>query len=140
MRENSLDILRFTLALFVIWAHYVELILNTNLNCFNLSVSYSAVNIFFIMSGYLMPSSFNSSPTIKSFYLKRFNRIYIGYALCILATVSIGYWVKNCEQYFNFELIKYITANLLTLNFLQPSLTCLFQNNLVQSLMVLCGV
>lgn len=129
MRVNSLDILRFTLALFVIWAHYVELILNTNLNCFNLSVSYSAVNIFFIMSGYLMPSSFNSSPTIKSFYLKRFNRIYIGYSLCILATVSIGYWVTSCEPYFNLELVKYITANLLTLNFLQPSLTCLFQNN-----------
>lgn len=75
--------------------------------------------------------SFERSPSFVSYASKRIRRIYPAYftvvILCafILVTVSS----KNTEYYFSFEWVKYVFANLVFLNFLQPTLPGVFDFN-----------
>ena len=115
--NNNFDILRLILAILVFFAHWNILTSQNILNpLFHLSGF--AVDMFFIVSGFLIFWSFDTDQNKKHFYIKRFFRIFPLYAfLIILQTLFfIGFSDGS-----TFEVIKYFVVNMFFLNFLAPS-------------------
>lgn len=133
MDANALGFLRFVLAMLVVWVHYEQL--TGTLVVFDvtdLGLSHLAVNCFFVLSGFLMPRSFGHAPSVFQFYQKRFLRIYVSYFIVVTVVAVAAIGVSSCGivQYFSVEWLKYYSLNLLTLNFLKPDLSCLFQDHI----------
>lgn len=132
MNNNALGLLRFVLAVLVSLVHIYNL---SGDKTFKLLDQYGlaniSVNIFFVLSGFLMPQSFKHSKSVVKFYAKRFFRIYIGYFIVVLGIPLLAFAVSRCdfEAYFTTELLRYYIFNLLTLNFIKPDLSCLFQDH-----------
>lgn len=115
--NNNFYILRLTLAILVYFAHWNILTSQELLNpLFHLSSF--AVDMFFIVSGFLIFWSFDSDQNKKHFYIKRFFRIFPLYAFLILLQTLffIGFSDGNVT-----EIVKYFVANIFFLNFLAPS-------------------
>jgi len=82
-----------------------------------------AVGGFFVISGFLLTWSLARNPSLKAFALKRFFRIYPLYAVVILLQAAIltaeagtlGNGIAG-------ELARYLAANLVFANFLQPTI------------------
>jgi peptidoglycan/LPS O-acetylase OafA/YrhL len=134
-KHNSLGLLRFVLAFLVYLSHFNGLsqnFLGSFLGSFDLALW--AVNCFFVLSGFLMPQSFMYSKSVMAFYLKRFARLYFLYFIVVLAIAFVGYYFANCslKNYFDLDFVKYLLANLCTLNFLKPEIDCLFQDNVLK--------
>lgn len=132
-RKNNFDLIRLLLAVSVAIAHLAILTGNSALG--EISEFFSAeiaVDAFFIISGFLIFMSFEASRSLSQYTLKRVRRIFPGYAAVILLCAIFLYFVsdKGLVEYFNLEWIKYIFFNLLTLNFLQPTLPGVFDHNL----------
>lgn len=127
LKDNSFNFLRLVCCLIVIYEHYVVLS-GVNLPCFELRGI--AVNVFFILSGFWVTLSFFKSKSIKEYALKRCKKILPQYWLVVLlcavalSTFSILPW----RQYFCSSVFyKYLAANFLTLNFIQPALPGVFE-------------
>jgi peptidoglycan/LPS O-acetylase OafA/YrhL len=90
-----------------------------------------AVKAFFVVSGFLIFMSFERSSSLTSYASKRIRRIYPAYftvvMLCALFLVLVS--SKSIGDYFSFSWIKYVGANLTFLNFLQPTLSGVFDTN-----------
>lgn len=98
---NNLDLLRLSLAILVIFAHSYALTLGTNANeplyLFSggqLTFGDFAVDVFFIISGYLVSRSWSNTGNIFKFLKKRFLRIYPAFIAAsifglILARISV---------------------------------------------------
>lgn len=90
-----------------------------------------AVKAFFVVSGFLIFMSFERSSSFVSYARKRIRRIYPAYfmvvMLCALFLVAVS--SKNIQQYFSFDWIKFVVANLAFLNFVQPTLPGVFESN-----------
>ena len=115
--NNNFDILRLTLAILVYLAHWNILTSQDISNPF-FHLSGFAVDMFFIVSGFLIFWSFDNDQNKKHFYIKRFFRIFPLYAfLIILQTLFfIGFSDESV-----LEIIKYFVVNIFFLNFLAPS-------------------
>jgi peptidoglycan/LPS O-acetylase OafA/YrhL len=89
--KNNFDILRLILAVLVFFAHWNILTLQELSNpLFHLSGF--AVDMFFIVSGFLIFWSFDSDQNKKHFYIKRFFRIFPLYAfLIVLQTLPFDF-------------------------------------------------
>lgn len=93
-RNNSFDILRHLAAFMVLFSHQFALsglpepiLLNWN------SIGFIAVAIFFSISGFFMPKSFERSGNFIEFIAKRCKRIFPGLFICsIFMYFIIGYW------------------------------------------------
>lgn len=134
MNANALGLLRFVLAMLVVWVHYEQL--TTSLIGWDVTewgLSHLAVNCFFVLSGFLMPHSFEHAKGVASFYKKRFLRIYLAYFVVVTVAAVALFAISKCNlgQYFNSEWLRYYSLNLLTLNFLKPDLSCLFQDHAI---------
>lgn len=90
-----------------------------------------AVKSFFVISGFLIFSSFEKSKSIASFARKRFLRIYPGYIFVIVSSSFLLYFVSSCDfyAYFNLDWFKYVFYNILFLGFMKPSLPGVFDTN-----------
>jgi len=77
-----------------------------------------AVDMFFIISGFLIYSSFYYDQNEKYFYIKRFFRVFPLYASLILVQTIFFISVSDGETW---QIIKYFLSNILFLNFLAPS-------------------
>ena len=132
LSRNNLDCLRLILASIVALFHVYAL---TNIPAFSALGKYLspqfAVRGFFVISGLLIYRSYTRSSSIASYSEKRVRRIYPAYftiillaaiALCPLSTLP-------ASQYFGIGFWKYLSANLLFLNFLAPSLPGVFTSN-----------
>ena len=97
---------------------------------FNYSVD-SAVQVFFLISGYLVFSSYEKSSTLKSYFSKRARRIYPAYLFVILAAAFGLYFVsqETLIDYFGLGWLKYVASNLTFLNFAAPTLPGVFTEN-----------
>jgi len=115
--NNNFDILRLILAILVFFAHW-NILTSQELSNPLFHLSGFAVDMFFIISGFLVFWSFDSDQNKKHFYIKRFFRIFPLYAfLIILQTLFfIGFSDGNFT-----EIVKYFVANIFFLNFLAPS-------------------
>jgi peptidoglycan/LPS O-acetylase OafA/YrhL len=90
------------------------------------------VNGFFIISGFLVFNSYIRRPDCKSFFRKRLRRIYPAYltAVCFCFLIGACLTTLSVREFFSSSVTwKYLAANLMFLNFLQPTLPGVFENN-----------
>lgn len=125
--ENSFNFLRLVCCLIVIYEHCVVLS-GVNFPCCDLRGI--AVKVFFILSGFWVTQSFLKSESIKEYSIKRFKKILPQYWLVVLvcAVGLSAFSVLSLREYFcNGSFYKYLAANILTLNFIQPNLPGVFE-------------
>ena len=136
LRQNNSDLLRFVLAFAVFLVHAHAL---SGVQAFVVFSRYLssdiAVKSFFVVSGFLIFMSYENSRSVSDYFGKRIRRIYPAYAFVILASAVLGSLFSGygLGDYLSLPLLKYIAANLLFLNFLQPDLPGLFQGNSLQA-------
>jgi peptidoglycan/LPS O-acetylase OafA/YrhL len=136
-KTNNFDMLRLLFAFIVVVVHlstlsHIELLSGVQIYL----NSRVAVDSFFVISGFLIFMSYESSKSIVSYASKRLRRIFPGYIAVILFCSIFLYFSSSKSEflnYFNLEFFKYIFFNILTLNFLQPTLPGVFENNQLQA-------
>jgi peptidoglycan/LPS O-acetylase OafA/YrhL len=136
LRQNNFDLLRFAFSFMVFLFHAHALSGAQELAIFSRYLSADiAIKSFFVVSGFLIFMSYENSGSVSDYFGKRIRRIYPAYAVVILASVLLGgvFSSYGLSDYLSLSLLKYIAANLLLLNFLQPDLPGLFQHNLLQA-------
>lgn len=133
-RNNNFDLLRLVFAITVVLVHMHDLSLSPKLRFLtNYLSSKVAIDGFFIISGFLIFMSYENSYSLKEYFSKRIRRIYPAYFIVIVASTLLGILLTQVplNQYFSSGFIKYLFANLLFLNMLQPDLPGVFLNNTV---------
>jgi len=136
LRQNNFDLLRFVFAFVVFLVHaYVLSAAEPLLILSEVLSSEIAVKSFFVVSGFLIFMSYENSRDVQSYFSKRIRRIYPAYVFVILLCVVLGgiFSRFSWDAYFSLPVLKYVTANLLFLNFLQPNLPGLFESNTLQA-------
>ncbi len=126
--ENAFNFLRLVCCIVVIYEHCVVLS-GANLPCLNLRRT--AVNVFFILSGFWVTLSYLKSPSIKKYAFKRFRKIFPEYWLVVVISALLLSFFSTLtfrEYFSNSGFYKYLLANLLTLNFVHPTLPGVFEN------------
>src|SRR5215469_16755409 len=95
-RENNIDFVRIFLALLVILSHSYPLALGHErtepfmlLSRGQVTGGHIAVDLFFILSGFLISASYERSRSAVSFLRKRVARIYPGVVLLSLVTLVV---------------------------------------------------
>jgi peptidoglycan/LPS O-acetylase OafA/YrhL len=87
--------------------------------------SYAAVSVdcFFVVSGYLISSSFDRDPNLMRFYIRRIFRIYPLYVVVVAAQAAILLVLTPPgTSVAGVMVLRYIIANATFANFLQPDL------------------
>ncbi len=136
LRTNNFDLLRFAFAFIVFLVHSYVLSGAEALSILGrLLSSEIAVKSFFVVSGFLIFMSFENASSTKSYFLKRTRRIYPAYVAVVLMCALLGgvFSTHSWGDYLSLPVLKYIAANLIFLNFLQPSLPGLFESNALQA-------
>lgn len=136
LRQNNFDLLRFVFAFVVFLFHAHALSGAQELAIFSQYLSSDiAVKSFFVVSGFLIFMSYENAGSVSGYLGKRIRRIYPAYVFVILTSVLLGgiFSSYGLSDYLSLHLLKYIAANLLFLNFLQPDLPGLFQGNSLQA-------
>ena len=131
--ENNFDGIRLALALIVVFVHVATLTSAPEFRFWRpwLSSVY-AVKGFFAISGFLVTQSYLSSRSNLEYFEKRGRRIYPAYFVTILGCLLIGAIVSDLDvaRYFtDLKTWKYLFANLAFMNFVQPTLPGVFQQN-----------
>ena len=123
---NNFNLVRLALALIVAFGHGA-LIFQIPMYFDWLKIP--AVGIFFFLSGIFVSQSFERSPSIKSFLLKRVARIYPAAWFVILCSIFIFGWLQtscsSTEYFTSSETWRYILENA-TLFKMEFFHTCLF--------------
>jgi peptidoglycan/LPS O-acetylase OafA/YrhL len=106
-RENNFNLIRFILALLVIFGHSPELIDGNRhrewlTQIFDtISFGEFAVDGFFLLSGYLIAQSWNSDPRAAPFLKKRLLRIYPGFITSsLICALIVGPLASSPSLYF----------------------------------------
>jgi peptidoglycan/LPS O-acetylase OafA/YrhL len=138
MKNNNFDFLRFLLAFIVVVGHTIALSGKTELLVikayFNTDL---AVKGFFIISGFLITQSYISTKSLGLYFKKRARRLLPAYITVILISAVFFSFISTytLPDYFkSTSLYKYLIANLLFLNFIQPCLPGVFENNIMCSI------
>ena len=132
LARNNFDLLRLLFAASVCLVHAQELSGFQELAPVTRFLSAAvAVKAFFVVSGFLIVMSHERSTSLASYASKRVRRIYPAYCtvvtLCAVFLVAVS--SKTAADYFSWEWVKYLGANLVFLNFLQPTLPGVFEAN-----------
>lgn len=131
-RKNNFDLLRFAFAFIVFMFHAHALSGRPELAGFSrwLSADF-AVKSFFVVSGFLVFMSYESSTSVGDYVSKRARRIYPAYFAVVMAAALAGVLVTTLSpsDYFSTAWLRYLAANLTFLNFLAPELPGVFQGN-----------
>jgi peptidoglycan/LPS O-acetylase OafA/YrhL len=133
--KNCFDFLRFFFAANILLSHLCELSQNKNLDFLSyISNAIIGIKGFFIISGFLVAKSFVNTPSLKEYFVKRAKRILPGYVFVILLSIIVFAFFSSyslSEYFLNINVYKYLGWNLIFLNFMQPCLPGLFENNLI---------
>lgn len=132
LKKNNFDLLRLLLALTVCLVHAAELSGFSPLAALPEYLSSRiAVQAFFVVSGFLIVMSYERSSSLSSYTSKRIRRIYPAYVTVIfLAALGLVLVSRlSLTEYFSFNWVKYLLANLTFLNFLQSTLPGVFEAN-----------
>lgn len=136
LKDNNFDLLRFIFAFIVFLVHAYALSGVKELKILSeIFSSEIAVKSFFVISGFLIFMSYESSSNTKNFFIKRARRLYPAYIFIILVSIGLGSFFSShpWHDYLTLATLKYMVVNLLFLNFLQPNLPGLFDNNIFQA-------
>ena len=131
-RDNCFGVLRFVFALIIVIAHLRVLTQIPDLECtrwLSLVVNRTA---FFVISGFLIMVSYDHSNGIGHFFQKRARRIFPAYITIILCCAIGLVWLSSysATDYFTHPMWwRYVLANLSFLNFIQPCLPGLFEED-----------
>ncbi len=96
-----------------------------------------AVKGFFAISGFLVMRSYLSSSSVLDFAEKRLRRIYPAYISVVVVCLVLGVFCTYLGPYdylTNNETRKYLLANSVFMNFLQPTLPMVFHDNPIQTI------
>lgn len=136
-KYNNFDLIRVFLAI-IVFIEHIDVLSQINgfLVISKIVNAGIAVDSFFVVSGFLIFMSFESSSSIKSYFLKRIKRILPAYVVVVLFCAFLFAFLSSASfgEYFNFTWIKYVFFNLLFLNFIQPTLPHVFENNFMQAI------
>lgn len=132
--KNNFDIIRLILSTSVVLLHFDHLVNNpdvTSVLIYTEIISSYAVKAFFVVSGFVVYMSFDSTQDFKKYFISRLLRLYPAYLVSVLIIASLPLFLSTCnnQDAFNSTWVKYIFANLFFLNFLQPNLPCIFESN-----------
>ena len=131
MRKNNFDFIRFLFAFLVVMGHMIEFSGKESLRIFApYFKTYFSISGFFIISGFLITGSYFRTSSIKSYFIKRASRILPAYIfVVVVCAVLFSFLSTNSFQqyFFSSQLYKYLFANLLFLNFIQPCLPGVFE-------------
>lgn len=136
LAKNNFDLLRFLLASIVFLVHASGMSgVSGAVSYFNFLSAEVAVKSFFIISGFLIFMSYENSLNTRSYFIKRFRRIYPAYVTVVVLSAVIGSFFSTLsfKDYFCFDLIEYLTFNLIFLNFIHPNLPGLFEGNTISA-------
>lgn len=136
LRANNFDLLRLVFATTVFLVHGYVLSNSKELAWLTwIFSSEIAVRSFFVVSGFLIFMSYENSNSIGSYFSKRVRRVYPAYFSIIFLCAFAGalFTTVSWDYYFSTEWLKYLIANLIFLNFLQPTLLGLFSENPIQA-------
>jgi peptidoglycan/LPS O-acetylase OafA/YrhL len=117
MKINNFDLLRLVLAFFVFLAHW-NFLTGQHIDTSLFHLGDYAVDMFFIVSGFLIFWSFDNDQNKKHFYIKRFFRIFPLYAFLVLLQTLFFIGFSDGSA---IETVKYFLVNIFFLNFLAPS-------------------
>jgi peptidoglycan/LPS O-acetylase OafA/YrhL len=116
---NNFTLLRVLLALMVVLGHF-KLLSGTAYPPFPFNLADAAVDCFFVVSGFLITLSYERSPTLWSFYVRRIFRLYPMYACIVLIQTALMLaLLPNGPLSEPHSTLRYLTANLVLANFLQ---------------------
>ena len=127
--NNAFNFIRLVCCLIVIYEHIIVL---TGIPFINLNLRGSAVNIFFILSGFWVTKSYVKSTSLKDFFIKRCKKIMpLYYGVIFLMAIGFCFLsVLSFSEYFtDLKLYKYLFANTIFLNFLVPALPGVFNGS-----------
>lgn len=112
-RDNNINFLRFIAASLVIWFHMASLLGVPEPYIMGQGLGPIAVNIFFILSGYLIAKSWSRSSSFGSYLIRRVARIFPGLIVVVLLSVFVmGPVVTSlsaAEYFGNPETWKYLS-------------------------------
>jgi peptidoglycan/LPS O-acetylase OafA/YrhL/glycosyltransferase involved in cell wall biosynthesis len=117
--DNNFTVLRLGLALLVVLGHF-KLLNGVHSPDWPYSYAATAVECFFVVSGYLITNSFDQDPDLKRFFIKRICRIYPLYIAVVLAQTIVlssllpGGLLGNIKS-----TLSYFAANAVFANFLR---------------------
>jgi len=129
--QNNLDLLRLLFSYQVVYFHCIVLSgAQAHLPPLLDSVD-TAVQGFFLVSGYLVMGSYERSKTLVAYFAKRARRIYPAYfAVVVVAAIGLCFASQaGIAEYFGAAWLKYVAANLAFLNFVTPTLPGVFDQN-----------
>ena len=126
-KNNNFTLIRMICCLIVIYEHSIVL---SDVDFPILNIRGFAVFVFFILSGFWVTISLLRSVSIKEYASKRCKKILPPYFIVVLFA-AIGLFAVSTlslKEYFTDSgFLKYLAANLSTLNFLHPSLPGVFE-------------
>lgn len=127
--DNAMGLVRYYLAIAVFIAHF-NTVFGTDY--YFPTSSYNAVGGFFSLSGFLVYGSYLKNRRLKNYLCNRARRILPPYlfivflaafGLCLVSTLGV------CDYFLNWHWVKYLVANTLFMNFLEPTLPGVFVDN-----------
>jgi len=121
---NNFDLLRLVLSFSVFMAHW-NILTVQNLSNKLFHLSHYGVDMFFIVSGFLIFWSYENNQNKKDFYIKRFFRIFPLYGILIVLQTLFFILYSNGTTT---EIVKYFISNILFLNFLSYSVGDIFNH------------
>ncbi len=117
--DNNFTALRLALALLVVFGHF-QAFAGVKSPPWPYNYAATAVDCFFVVSGYLVTNSFDRDPNLYRFYVRRFFRIYPLYLVVVvvqgiaLAAIEPAGLIANAGS-----LLKYLFFNAIFANFVQ---------------------
>lgn len=140
-KQNNFDFLRFFFASLVFYSHSFILFSGESLSEQNNEIFFNltneqidggvlAVNMFFLISGFLIAMSWANSPSIFKFSSKRIGRILPGLIGVFILTIFIlgPLFSTNYSDYFHQLSFSAILHDLLTMNISQSTVNNMFES------------
>ena len=123
-KDNCFNAIRLFCCLIVIYEHAI-LLSNSTMNLFLGGFRNLAVDVFFILSGFWITISLFRSKSLKDYFIKRIKKIFPMYLIVVFGCSVVFYFFSNLslsEYFLSSKFWKYIFFNIITLNFVAPSL------------------
>jgi len=119
-KDNNFNLIRFVAATLVLFSHSYALALGTPdaeplRHTIGMTWGTIAVDVFFVISGFLVTRSFFERNNIVAFVWARFLRIFPALTIAVLFCVAIvGYWfttLSPVEYFYNVETFNFLLKN-----------------------------
>ena len=127
MAENRFDLLRLVFASTVFVYHLNVLALAPSQQTEQMFAELALLSVqgFFVVSGALVYGSLQRSGSLGTYTEKRVRRLYPAYAVIVLVPALYALFKTGAVT----DVLRYLGANLIFLNFLEPTLPGLFQDH-----------